>query len=135
MRSALFAAVATLALAAAALAQPREPEGAEGGRIIYRKVCASCHGPSARGDGPVAASMKTRPADLTGIAERRDGVFPRNEVASLIDGRQTVTAHGPREMPVWGESLANAVADEKVREERIARAIRDLVAYLESIQE
>jgi hypothetical protein len=38
-------------------------------------------------------------------------------------------------MPVWGESLANAVADEKVREERIARAIRDLVAYLESIQE
>jgi putative copper resistance protein D len=35
------------------------------GAALYRVHCASCHGPSARGDGPAGAGLPKRPADLT----------------------------------------------------------------------
>jgi mono/diheme cytochrome c family protein len=136
MRSAFLAAgVACLALPSLVQAQPKEPEGAAGGKIIFAKICASCHGTDARGGGPVAESLKTPPSDLTEIAARREGVFEADEVAAIIDGRRAIGAHGPREMPVWGDSLAHAVGDEELREERIDRAIRHLVEFLETIQE
>jgi len=41
----------------------RDPSPAAGARI-YATLCASCHGPQGRGDGPVAAQLDPRPADL-----------------------------------------------------------------------
>ena len=41
----------------------RDPSPATGARI-YATLCASCHGPQGRGDGPVAAQLDPRPADL-----------------------------------------------------------------------
>lgn len=35
------------------------------GKTIYTKNCASCHGASGKGDGPKAANMDPRPADLS----------------------------------------------------------------------
>ena len=35
------------------------------GREVYRSTCASCHGATGRGDGPAAAALSPRPADLT----------------------------------------------------------------------
>ena len=34
------------------------------GREVYQATCASCHGPSGRGDGPQAAALTPRPANL-----------------------------------------------------------------------
>jgi mono/diheme cytochrome c family protein len=34
------------------------------GREIYEQNCASCHGENGRGDGPLAASLRPRPADF-----------------------------------------------------------------------
>jgi copper transport protein len=34
------------------------------GRAIYEANCVSCHGQSGRGDGPLAASLRPRPADF-----------------------------------------------------------------------
>lgn len=34
------------------------------GRALYDRMCATCHGPTGRGDGPSAAGFATRPADL-----------------------------------------------------------------------
>lgn len=133
-RASLFAA-AVLWAGMAEAARPEPPKGAEGGKRIFESVCAPCHGSDARGDGPVADSLKTKPADLRQIARRRGGSFPQGEVARHIDGRETTAAHGTREMPVWGDTLASAVPDEPERERRIARAIEMLVAYLEKIQE
>jgi hypothetical protein len=73
------------------------------GRYEYLNSCASCHGPSGKGDGPVAKTLKRAPADLTKLSQANKGVFPVTRTYEVIDGRFEVVAHGPREMPVWGE--------------------------------
>jgi hypothetical protein len=87
-----------------------------------------------KGNGPVAGSLRTPPSDLTTIALRQGG-FDEQEVAAAIDGRRTVGAHGPREMPVWGAVFET----ELEREPQTARTGRlrtyELVAYLRTIQE
>lgn len=47
------------------------PSLARGARV-YRENCASCHGSTGRGDGPMAARLDPKPADLTNAAELRD---------------------------------------------------------------
>lgn len=70
------------------------------GKREYDSKCAVCHGKDAKGDGPYAAELKHRPADLTTIAKRNGGVFPSPRLYDLIEG--SGAGHGPREMPVWG---------------------------------
>jgi len=72
------------------------------GRVSYLRHCASCHGESGRGDGPLASALETPPADLTTLARRNDGRFDERTVMAFISGERHVEAHGPREMPVWG---------------------------------
>lgn len=40
------------------------------GADVYRTNCASCHGVMGGGDGPMAASLTPRPADLTAASQR-----------------------------------------------------------------
>lgn len=77
------------------------------GRREYMNSCAACHGVSAKGDGPLAASLQKPPVDLTVLSQRNGGVFPAQRVQQVIDGRTDVKAHGSREMPVWGERFTN----------------------------
>lgn len=58
----------------------------ETGRSDYEALCAACHGPEGRGDGWAAKGLEARPADLTKIAARNGGIFPRVAVMSHIDG-------------------------------------------------
>ncbi len=46
-----------------ALAAPTQRD-VQAGKGLYDRQCASCHGPSGRGDGPSAAGFATKPADL-----------------------------------------------------------------------
>jgi len=129
--------VSLTAASAAAQAEPRDPfapTGARAGRIIFRTICATCHGGNARGGGPLADSLKMRPPDLTRLTERNGGAFPAAAVAARIDGREYVEVHGSSEMPVWGDGLAYAVTDPDLREARVQNAIGMLVEYLETIQ-
>ena len=105
------------------------------GRDTYLRYCASCHGPEGRGDGPLAASLTKRPADLTQIAKKSGGHYDERAVMSVIDGRRPVVEHGPRDMPVWG-----AIFEEEGRGEPYPRyqgllKSRFLVDYLATIQE
>ena len=75
------------------------------GKLEYRASCASCHGVAGKGDGPVMAELKHPAANLTVLAKNNSGVFPFDRVYQIIDGRQEVKAHGPREMPVWGHGF------------------------------
>ena len=45
------------------------------GLELFQAYCATCHGREAKGGGPMAASLKTPPADLTTIAKRNKGTF------------------------------------------------------------
>lgn len=104
------------------------------GRTSFQRHCSSCHGMEAHGDGVLAAVLRVRPPDLTRIAARRGGEFPDAEIASFIDGRAFVAAHGSREMPVWGRVFARPVADGSAGEEVVRGQLWVLVAYLRSIQ-
>lgn len=75
------------------------------GEQLYGRFCASCHGATGRGDGPVASSFKVEVPDLTLIARRAGGVYPRDKIEKIIDGRHVLAAHGTRTMPVWGEDF------------------------------
>jgi len=105
------------------------------GAQYYAQYCASCHGPTGRGDGPAAGALRTPPADLTKIAARRDGVFPSAEIRYHIDGRYEHAAHGTREMPVWGQRFSEEIAETQVRDELVRGRLYTLVDYLQSIQD
>lgn len=47
-------------------AEPYDAASVVKGAALYAENCAACHGASGRGDGPAAAGLPTRPADLTG---------------------------------------------------------------------
>ena len=74
----------------------------DAGKTAYLSSCGPCHGADGKGNGFVSAVLKTPPADLTMLAKRNDGMFPIAAVNEIIDGRTLITAHGNREMPIWG---------------------------------
>jgi mono/diheme cytochrome c family protein len=124
----------TFALSFAALesharAKPAEDELQQGAED-FRAHCASCHGTDARGQGPVAPFLVRKPTDLTTLASRNDGEFPIDAVYWIIDGRGEVAAHGPRDMPVWGEQFGNRDVSETEKRERIL----NIIAYLQTLQ-
>ncbi len=73
------------------------------GKFEYLSSCAPCHGADGKGDGPVSAELKTKPADLTVLAKKNGGIFPVRTTYEFIEGRKLVAAHGTREMPIWGQ--------------------------------
>lgn len=105
------------------------------GEEIFARFCASCHGDTAHGNGPVARSLGVMVPDLTKIAQHYGG-FPTQLVRDTIDGRGAlIAAHGTRIMPVWGyefwvEAGADAAAQQEMR-----TTIAKLVDYLRSIQD
>ena len=108
------------------------------GASEYRISCLSCHGVGGKGNGPMAEFLKVTPSDLTVISKNNDGVFPLDQVYRMIDGRQGVTGHGDRDMPIWGARYQRQDAemygpfggDEVVR-----LRILELVYYIQSIQQ
>jgi mono/diheme cytochrome c family protein len=106
------------------------------GAELYQQLCATCHGADAKGKGPLAPMLKVSVPDLTRIAWRDGGEFPRENVRRSIDGRLEQRAHGPRDMPVWGIQFYD-LSSEDVRGERarVDSLIDRLVDYLESIQD
>jgi len=134
-RTAAACCIAAVALAAAGCATRITLPSDETGQQLYLSMCASCHGRNATGEGPVAPALKTRPTDLTTLAARHGGVFPRKELIQTITGEHPLAAHGTREMPVWRERFsldrnpATAAAALYVR-----RRLELLADYIEAIQ-
>lgn len=105
------------------------------GKAVYLGDCAACHGTKGRGDGPVAQALKQEPADLTRLAERSGGAFPRRYVRDVITGEYRVPAHGDRQMPVWNEQFLPTGSGATVGAAIYAeRNLEKVLGYLESIQ-
>ena len=105
------------------------------GPELYERLCASCHGVGARGDGPVASHMKVKVPDLTLLAHRDGGEFPTEDVRRAIDGRWASRAHGSGDMPVWGWQLYDMSSDDEVAARaQVDSMIDRLIAYLFSVQ-
>lgn len=119
------------------LAQPQSTPRTEPtsvGQQYYEQYCSACHGLDGRGKGPAAAALRTPPADLTRIAQRRGGRFPDAEIAAYIDGRTAVRAHGTREMPIWGYQFSKKFGGDALAEEAVKGHLLVLIDYLKSIQ-
>lgn len=120
---------AIAALLAAATLRAEETLTLASGADLYAQLCASCHGPTGHGDGPVGATLETPPSDLTRI-EARTGNFDDIDLFDTIDGRAVIPAHGSREMPVWGYELEARTPDDvpgrAAAQEMLARIIEHL---------
>ncbi len=106
-RNLFLAHVAAAVLAASAAAHAADPEPVDVGKYEYDGSCAVCHGPAGKGNGPMASQLVKPVPDITQLAKHNHGVFPFSRVYQVIDGREEVRAHGPRDMPVWGRIYTN----------------------------
>lgn len=122
-----------VALIAAASCKAGEAPDMTGGEL-YKEFCATCHGVSGHGDGPVAHSLKRRVPNLTLIAKRHRGVFPAEAVHQRIDGGSMPREHGTSEMPICGWQFYGYAGEDAERRRRVGELIDRLVEYLQSIQ-
>jgi mono/diheme cytochrome c family protein len=113
------------------------------GEREYRNNCAKCHGETGRGNGWLAAYLKTRPPSIDRVKRNNGGTFPAERVAEIIDGRKEVKAHGPREMPVWG-GIYRTTGDKRFElygglpcpaDEIVRTRIHALVGHISQLQE
>jgi mono/diheme cytochrome c family protein len=115
----------------------------ETGKANYENSCASCHGINGKGHGPISSQLKALPSNLTLLAKKNNGVFPFHKVYEVIDGRQAVLAHGPRDMPIWGlryrpsdvEKMQNPASSPFDPDAVVRARILSIVDYLNQIQE
>jgi mono/diheme cytochrome c family protein len=131
---ALVSAVVLLVCSAPILLAARASGDVVRGRILYTRYCAACHGIAADGLGPVAPVLRQAPSDLRRLGERHGTPLPAERLARFVDGREAVAAHGPREMPIWGERLGSPEPEQSGRPPSVDERIRAIVAYLGTIQ-
>ena len=132
---ALFVAGTAVLVAVPQTTGPRNPPlviRSLAGHDLFAFYCATCHGRTGTGDGPVAAALKSPPPDLTRLARRNDGTFPRQRVEAFVTNGGDVLspAHGSADMPVWGPVFRGLDPSDALVKVRIA----NVVTYIESIQ-
>jgi mono/diheme cytochrome c family protein len=103
------------------------------GSAVYRTYCAVCHGPAGKGDGPLADSLRVKVPDVTLLARKNKGSFPKDQVLRIVDGRKPVKGHGGTDMPVWGDAFKQAT--DGYSEAAVKEKIEAVVGHLETIQE
>ena len=143
-----YSMTALIVIAANASAWAQDPDK---GRAEFLSRCGQCHGADGKGSGPMSGKLKARPADLTLLAKKNNGVFSPNAVAEAVDGRSATKPHRGPEMPIWGcrqgpppgsqrkanepkpiDSLLDLPCDS---EQVIQSRIQDIVEYLGRIQQ
>jgi hypothetical protein len=136
-----YAAGSAFGLAMTAFAETPQPAMVELGKSEFTALCAPCHGEGGKGDGPAAAGLAHKPADLTQISKHHGGGFPDALIFATIEGLDMPSSHGSREMPVWGdvfvgEAVGSSVSLAEAKKAAIEarKRIETLVLYLKSIQ-
>lgn len=114
-------------------AHPGEYHNYSGGEL-YARFCASCHGVSGAGDGPVVDALAVHVPDLREMAERGGDRFSREWIYRIIDGRVAIVAHGTRDMPVWGSGFFVEYGADSEAQRKVDKIIGDLADYIISIQ-
>ena len=103
------------------------------GRQLYMQHCAACHGIKADGHGPLDHELSTPAADLRHLYERYGDPLPEDQIARFMDGRADIKAHGPRDMPVWGEEMWK-YPEGQGNPKQVSDSVGEIIRYLQSIQ-
>lgn len=122
----LLTVIATAALGATSASAQQSFSGSND----YQMFCSSCHGATAKGDGPIATSLLKRPPDLTQLSIRNGAVFPEEQVSKTISGNGV---HTKSDMPAWSEVFAKS--QDSAGSEAAQARITALVHYLSTLQE
>ncbi len=128
---------ALFGLVVAFAAVPATAQEIEEGALLFERHCATCHGIDAKGKGPMSGVLLIQPTDLSGLNKANGGDFPTLRVVQRIDGRDPLVSHGSP-MPVYGDFFEGddtALKTASGQPLMTSRAIADLVAYLQDIQE
>jgi len=129
-----LALAAVLTLSTAVWAQGK----VDPGKREFDTNCASCHGVSGKGNGPLGELLKRSASDLTTLQKRNGGVFPMARMYEIIEGG-SVPEHGTRDMPIWGREYSIKAAeyymDVPYNQEAYVRArILTLLEYVSRLQ-
>ncbi|HEX6894987.1 MAG TPA: c-type cytochrome [Bryobacteraceae bacterium] len=103
---------------------------AASGSDMFKQYCAACHGLEGKGNGPAATALKKTPANLTELSSKNNGAFPELRVYNTIKGDVEVSAHGTRDMPVWGALFPSVSATQGEVQLRLS----NLTDYVKSLQ-
>jgi len=112
------------------------------GKELFHQNCSTCHGVDAKGHRSKGSGLmydpesgeeerRVPPADLTALSEHNAGKFPAERVRDSVYSKGLIPAHGTPDMPAWGYAFDSLKSNPKLLEQRL----RDLTAYIESIQE
>ena len=101
------------------------------GQDTYDAYCAVCHGKDGKGHGPAAKALNAPLGDLTTIASRHNGTFPRKTIEETITGVNRPEAHGTQDMPMWGPVFRAVTGDSR---ELTTLRLHNLLDYLEHMQ-
>lgn len=105
----------------------RSAKAGSAGEGTYLAYCSLCHG-IGTGPGMFADALKKPAPDLTELAKRNGGMFPRARVEDVIrDGG--ITGHGMMHLLAWEKYFRR-----EAPAERADQVIEDLVTYLEKHQ-
>ncbi|MBE1282983.1 MAG: c-type cytochrome [Rhodobacteraceae bacterium] len=132
MRIALF--LSGLALIPTLVACSQSIEGR--GAALYRQNCASCHGPTGAGDGPLVADLPVPPANLRLLSADNDGIYPEERVIATIHGYQGKNAEAL--MPEFGALIdgpKGVWTSPQGQQIPTPQALLDLSAYLQTLQD
>ena len=71
------------------------------------------------------------PADLTRLSAQNGGKFPNVRVRRYIEGLDEISAHGSRDMPIWGRALRGMPGGDAA----VKLRIEGLTKHVESLQQ
>jgi len=111
MKNIIHAVILLTFLAVIPLAASADPLTAYQGRGLYVSYCQLCHGPSGKGDGPLAKAMEISRVDLTVTVRARSDTFLKRVISGR--GRQTITGRDRHNllsdaMPEWKEIFSDS---------------------------
>lgn len=98
------------------------------GAELYQQYCVACHGTDLKGNGSFPYRV---PPDLTTLTRRHSGRFPDRYVSEVLRNGMVLRAHGPAEMPVWGEEFRTG---DRLDAAQVTARIRGLTEYIKSLQ-
>ena len=109
-----------------------EMDGAE----LYSNLCSACHGANGEGDGPAVGALSKPATDLTRLAVNNGGEYSHRAVKRAIYGESRLDAHGPADMPVWGQQFMYVRSgwNSFMRQAYARDRINELDNYIASIQ-
>jgi hypothetical protein len=103
------------------------------GRELYLQHCAACHGINGDGHGPLEHELTAPPADLRLLSRKYGNPLPEDQIARFMDGRADLKAHGPRDMPVWGEEMWQ-YPEGSGNPNQVSDSVAHIIHYLQSVQ-